>query len=853
MFKGDTANDRVDAVLEYAERAKTFIEGTNSAIEATNKTIKAALGFNEVSDVVGRLGEFVSDMSAIGEHAPLVGVAFAFLSFVGNKLKSTSGTAAGYDELRENVRETYELLKEAGANDSVPHAAVQKVMVKFRDELIGLTVTLFALSREGFLKRMWNDTKYAEQLSGMTKKIEAIKSDLHLVMQSYTLQMSGDTLQAVKVMQPLAQIAADNSMTIKDNTTRTDDNVKRLVVALLEEKHAQQAVVPTIDEATYSSAVIDSFSKLSGIAELLTPTEGSVRGLGLQSIFVCPDVRCTDDFHPDELELPDRDIDHLRRTGQLSVVAARVKSYQTRMAAQKRRSAIDVIADIAVTRAVILGHAGTGKSSCLRYYMLSWAEKWRGATAEQRAQLEFPILVELKMYKKVKGASQLTLFQYIANTGGSANAALGEQALAALLTDPTRSVLLLLDGLDEIFGEEERDVIVGDIKTFLNTHCRSASSTATSVDSTTARTGIRVVLTSRIVGYRPSDWIGYQHNTLRPLSPHQISVFVRLWHDSAYTASEAAVRVGRRERLQYAIYRDTSIASLASNPLLLTMLAIVNRDADLPTRRVELYERCVDVLIDKWKPVPFDEMFATTTTRDLLAFGPREKQRLLRELAWEMQNISGNGIQQLGLIIEEERLEAVVLKHVNMLERLICPPSFVAREVVKQLRRRHSVLQYLGGTSYSFVHRSFLEYFYAAHYAELWKEHKLSAERLQQLFRDHGRDDSWEQVLWLLCGMIDTEHIEPCIDLLLDMGAPHLAAGCIGQLLDRSKAADVDARCRLMVTEVVLTLQKSEMQGDLFHGPGVYGPMDVLREYWRDEHTRFLLTAGGRTWPSWAR
>lgn len=57
------------------------------------------------------------------------------------------------------------------------------------------------------------------------------------------------------------------------------------------------------------------------------------------------------------------------------------------------------------------------------------------------------------------------------------------------------------------------------------------------------------------------------------------------------------------------------------------MMAIVNRTGDLPTNRVQLYERCVDVLIDKWQPVPLEEMFTTTNTSSLLAFGPQEKHR----------------------------------------------------------------------------------------------------------------------------------------------------------------------------------------------------------------------------------
>jgi len=48
----------------------------------------------------------------------------------------------------------------------------------------------------------------------------------------------------------------------------------------------------------------------------------------------------------------------------------------------------------------------------------------------------------------------------------------------------------------------------------------------------------------------------------------------------------------KQERLAKAIENSKSIAQLAGNPLLLTMMAILNRNQKLPDGRVDLYAQC---------------------------------------------------------------------------------------------------------------------------------------------------------------------------------------------------------------------------------------------------------------------
>ena len=49
-------------------------------------------------------------------------------------------------------------------------------------------------------------------------------------------------------------------------------------------------------------------------------------------------------------------------------------------------------------------------------------------------------------------------------------------------------------------------------------------------------------------------------------------------------------------------------ASLPRNPLLLTMMAILSRNQDLPRDRNKLYEKCAELLLKNWDLEKFPEL-----------------------------------------------------------------------------------------------------------------------------------------------------------------------------------------------------------------------------------------------------
>src|SRR5262249_51367705 len=109
-------------------------------------------------------------------------------------------------------------------------------------------------------------------------------------------------------------------------------------------------------------------------------------------------------------------------------------------------------------------------------------------------------------------------------------------------------VVLLLDGLDEIFELPKRDAAINDIQRFCGEFPHAP-----------------VVVTSRVVGYqsqrlRDAD---FRHFMLQDLDAKQIEAFIDRWHGETFSSAEQAAP--KRDRLRKAIRKSKSIAELAGN------------------------------------------------------------------------------------------------------------------------------------------------------------------------------------------------------------------------------------------------------------------------------------------------
>ena len=415
---------------------------------------------------------------------------------------------------------------------------------------------------------------------------------------------------------------------------------------------------------------------------------------------------------------------------------------------------------------VVLGDPGSGKTSLLKYLVLRWLE-----TAANEA---LPVWIDLKEYVREHNG----ILRYCE----SGCTAFGLDALTLNQTLSRGAAAVYLDGLDEIFDGPTRGSVVEEVAAFAARYPQ-----------------LRIVVTSRIIGYEPDRLrnAGFTHATLEDFDDSQVAEFLAKWHCAAEDDPKERSRL--LTQMQSALRDSRAVRELAANPLLLTMTAILNRTQPLPRNRVELYQQASRVLLQEWD-----------TSRSLPAdtFARQEKEELLRELAGTMQKteggLVGNLIDRRSLI----ELFRTVLGHQGVPD-----PHHAATLLADRLVERNFILCFAGADRYSFVHRTFLEYFCAAWFVELFeKKQTLTLDALKQdVFEKHWKDERWHEVLRLIAGMLGEKQSAEIIQFLasLDGRADNvanliLAAECLGEVRNRQAIRQTSDKLRYTLIEAAV-------------------------------------------------
>jgi formylglycine-generating enzyme required for sulfatase activity len=444
-----------------------------------------------------------------------------------------------------------------------------------------------------------------------------------------------------------------------------------------------------------------------------------------------------------------------RRRAQERLVALREAE---RLAEEERRLQERVTDALArAQRLVILGEPGSGKTISLRFISLMLAHGYGAARLGLDAPY-IPLMVRLADFaRELEQTPALSLDNFLLQVIGQAYASHPRLGGFLRMALDRGACLVLLDGLDEVGddpvrGQPLRIKVVQRVQQFADRWCADDRPN-------------RLVITSRIEGYWDEALHGCDHVQLSPLRPpDEVREFLLRWytaheraHDETLPLEVAEARAEERvTELVPRLLEWPSVRRLATNPLLLTILALIHENVGkLPNRRIRLYEICAQTLIESWRQAQ------TGLPSELLAeLGEETVIRVMAPLAYWLHDEHPGGTASfeewyerlLHILREQEGYEAE-------------EASDIAQRFLHHARYETGLLAERGLGQFGCFHLTFEEYLAAREMA------RQRVEKRRDMLRAHWEDPRWHEVILLAAGQLGIAEAkkDDVSDLLVDL------------------------------------------------------------------------------------
>lgn len=504
---------------------------------------------------------------------------------------------------------------------------------------------------------------------------------------------------------PGTKIGLETLTTLQDDLTQ--DQFREKVKAMLEvmyqrtadilerlekdeqitiETDALRAVSEDLAEELYLKQLADKFyyADFKGIEQ-----QSRFVSLPLDDIFV--DLKATPEDRESTLREKERelrarlqDADEEQRPDVLSALEELEVKGSDKKSGAEARPADELLR--ASGPVVLLGGPGSGKTTLVKRLARSCA--LGPAVLKQRYPRMpwcFPVVLPITQFATERAGRRLLdyLEAVIRERGGEALLARYRQHWQA------GRILLLLDGLDEV----------------AQTAHRIASARA--VDEALGGSGgNRVLVTSRRVGYAICRLATpARHFVLTPFSLQDITTFVEHWHlayEKAAHEDKADLAGARKaaDALNSDLQKNDSVASLATNPLMLTIIALIkHQNIILPHRRVELYEVALNTLLRSWN------------LARSLAPRPQGEEPRIEQTRAVWSHIAYWMHAEANRDVGRDRLQTKLVQVLTEdFDKSEYDALAIAESYLASAAETSGLLEALGPGTFGFVHQSFQEY-----------------------------------------------------------------------------------------------------------------------------------------------
>ncbi len=360
---------------------------------------------------------------------------------------------------------------------------------------------------------------------------------------------------------------------------------------------------------------------------------------------------------------------------------------------RKRVSGLEVLAKN--TNLMVVGKPGSGKTTYLQRVVTE-------CNAGNLQAHRIPVLIKLREFVEDGREVAYSLERYLKRCWRLS------KAETQLVFDRGRT-LVLLDGLDEMTGEDGKN-ITKEIKRFARAYPQ-----------------VQVVVTCRTQSFSGEmDWksLRFQFLEVADFNEPQVRAFAEHWFKTVI-GDESAGLAKAQEFLELLFLEENKpIRELAITPILLSLTcAVFHQTGKFYSKRSKLYEEGLELLLEQWdksRSIERDEIYRELSVE--------LKLELLSYLAVKKFE------QEQYVLFEQEEIEGYIAEFLEIGQR-------DSRAVLRAIESQHGLLIERSQGIWSFSHLTFQEYLVAIYFAK--------EDLIQELVFERLGYQNWIEVLFL--------------------------------------------------------------------------------------------------------
>jgi DNA-binding Xre family transcriptional regulator len=390
----------------------------------------------------------------------------------------------------------------------------------------------------------------------------------------------------------------------------------------------------------------------------------------------------------------------------------------------KRVSGLEVLAKNA--NLMVVGKPGSGKTTYLQRVVMECN------AGNLQAHL-IPVLIKLREFVDDGREVAYSLDDYLEGCWRLSDAE------TQLVLDRGRA-LVLLDGLDEVTGEDGKN-IAKEIKRFARAYPQ-----------------VQVIVTCRTQS-QESRFERFDYVEVADFNESQVRAFAQHWYKAVMRDESGGLAKAEEFVGLLFLEENKPIRELAITPILLSLTCLVfHQTGKFYPKRSKLYEEGLELLLEQWderRGIERDEIY-----RDLSVERKLELLSFLAVKKFEKEQY---------VLFEQAEIEEYIAEFLGIGQR-------DSRAVLRAMEAQHGLLIERSQKVWSFSHLTFQEYCTAYSFAKIHSRDSQDKATLQALAH-HVNENQWKEVFFLTTEMLDDASI-----LILNMESAVQKLIAVGKL-----------------------------------------------------------------------